>query len=163
MVKTTPASMMYSDNAMSDDELHVQTHVGYIAYLLPANEGEFATPPPRERLFVPRIATGSASDPQASPICFVEVDPDSAPAGPFAPGAGITSASDNPLPDDVIDALAAGNVLGAFGSQGLVPAARVARQTGIAMAPASAADTLIETIRAISGDLARVFPRPAAR
>lgn len=149
MVTTTakPHTGLHAGNRLSTDVAQsARTHVGYIAYLLAANEPVFDRIAPLARVVVPRLALPSAGDAHASPICFVEVD---------CVQSITTAGSDVPGDEDVRMADAA--------TQGDAPVVceipAAPPQPGVMAAASTAADTLIDAIRAISNDLSRSLLR----
>jgi hypothetical protein len=74
MINAQPASafpLFNVSNMSADAGLCVPTSVGYVAYLLAANEPVFELPRLTARMLLPRIAPPCQDDPAASLICFV--------------------------------------------------------------------------------------------
>jgi hypothetical protein len=71
MINAQPASafpLLNVSDLSADAGRCVPTNVGYIAYLLAANEPVFELPRLNARMLVPRIASPYQDDPAASPI-----------------------------------------------------------------------------------------------
>lgn len=128
----------------STDTPAMHAHVGHIAYLLPANDDEFAISPPAHSVVVPRIVLDVGSGPLPSPICFVEIDVMTFGTPPVerADDTRLDGAPPAPPPPAQADPT---------DDQGGAP-----RRTGNEV-PGDGADDLIAEIRAISDNLSRTF------